>query len=138
MSDLVAELKGALAINNVERIDQLRDIGLTQLAKFPASVSKEALDLVTRACVNRGDERALAQIAQQLPDKEATPGNANLSLREMAHLQMVRGYVYRQRKEADNAQRCFRSALDLASYFGDSDMQELAKSLIGNLDIYRG
>ena len=46
MSDLAAELKDALAKDDVERIGHWRDIGLTQIARFPGSLSEEALDFL--------------------------------------------------------------------------------------------
>lgn len=97
MSDLVAELKGALSHNDAARIKHFREIGLALVAKWPGSLSEQALDYLARACVYGRDECGLDIIAEELPG-EVMPRNANLSLREMAHLQMVRGYVYRRRK----------------------------------------
>lgn len=127
MSDLAAELKDALAKDDVERIGHWRDIGLTQIARFPGSLSEEALDFLTRACVHRRDEKGLAAIERELPWQEVTPGNANIGLRNMAHLQMARAYLFRERKDPASAHRCFRSVMDLAAYFGDTEMREFAQ-----------
>lgn len=129
MAEFVAQIKDALSRNDAATIDRLRKAGLHQLTKSPGSLPNQALDFLARACAYGGDEQGLAMIGERLP-KETTPGYANLSLREMAHLQMARGYVYCGRKDAERARHCFQSVRELAGYFGDSGMQALAQSLM--------
>ncbi|MEP6601741.1 MAG: hypothetical protein ABJB49_07995 [Nitrospirota bacterium] len=133
MADFIAAMHGALIHDDGPQMDHLREIGFTLLAKWPGSLSEQALDLLARACVRRNDEQGLAKIAEDLPSKEIVPANANLSMREMAHLQMVRGYVHRQRRDFAKSRRCFQAVVDLTSYFGEADMQALAQKYLDEM-----
>jgi len=91
--DPIADLRTALADQDLAEIDDLRKKGLSELAHL-GSLPDEALDLLARACVRRSDLNGIATIADALPARENMPLNGNKSLREMAHLQIARAYVY--------------------------------------------
>lgn len=126
MSDLLIELRSALKHSDLQRLAYLRGIGLEVIAKMPGTLSEQALGYLAHACHCTSDRRGLKIIAQELP-QEIVPRNANVTIREMAHLQLTRGYVYIEQNDLAHAVRCFHSASDLASFFGDSELQALAQ-----------
>jgi hypothetical protein len=127
MPTLDTELRLALRQNDISRINYLRETGLDLLARYPGALSPEDLDYLARACMKCRDAVGLRAIADELP-LENVSRSGNFSLNDMTHLQLVRGFVFMQKRDFQSATRYFESAADLAGHFGDSGLQATARS----------
>ena len=112
-----ANLKHALQINDQPRIKSLTTMALNAIEKKSGCPSEQALDYLTRACLRRGDLAGLRIVASVLPD-DGMPCNANLTVRELSHVEMARGFVSLASGETSKAERCFQAVIALSAYFG--------------------